>query len=118
MQVPSSSPVPHNKPPAPRMLPRGLSALQGQDLLGSCSQPASVLLAIPSHRAPSSSPQATPSLFVSPFLLFAKPTSKSQPVLQPVCTSPSLVASANVISSSCPITQTANGNTDEAQIPD
>lgn len=52
-------------------------------------------------------------LFVRLFLLFAKPTLKSQPVLQPSCISPSLVASANVISSSRPITQTANGNTDE-----
>ena len=57
-------------------------------------------------------------LFVSPFLLFAKLTLKSQPVLQPSCISPSLVASANVISSSGPITQTANGNTDKAQTPD
>lgn len=49
-------------------------------------------------------------IFVGPFLLFTKPTVKFQPVLQPSCISPSLMASANAIRSSCPITQTANGN--------
>lgn len=53
-------------------------------------------------------------LSVCSFLPFTKPTLKSQLILQPSCISPSLMASSTVLSSSCPITGTANGNMDEA----
>lgn len=119
MQVPSPSPVPPNKPPAPWVQPSlGPLCLAGAEP-GRLTLPAHVCAvggSLPLNTFLNSSGNSI--IFVSPFLLFAKTTFKSQPVLQPACISPSLVASADVPSSPCPITQTANGNTGQARTPD
>lgn len=92
LPCPCRSPLPvlfHPTSPQPRgcNTPWGLSALQEQDLLGSRSQPASVLSVAPSQRTPSSTPRATASFLSAPSSCSPSPLSNlslsSSPLASP-----------------------------------